>query len=142
MTGGQEVLLACPSFQVARALVGTLGEFGLRPLLTASVAESRAILARRSVSLVVCEANLPDGDFRDILDAVARTGSTVPVIVAFRFGDTDTRSCLEAIRAGAFAFLAWPYSQGALERTVRTALSAVLLSQRGRNDAPCLVASR
>ncbi len=113
MVGPHLVLVACSESESRRMLYGILTDFGLQPVHTATVREAREILARQPVQMVFCESSLPDGTFREILSSTPVVESRIPVVVASRVGDTS--EYLEAMRMGAFDFVAGPYRRAELE---------------------------
>lgn len=99
-----------------RALAGC----GVETVFAPTVARALAILTRGGVSLVFCAAELTDGRFHDILRATTQTGLQVPVIVASR--SDDTRSYLDAMRSGAYDYVATPCQRSEVEWIVANAL--------------------
>lgn len=114
------VLIACFDPQNRQTLVQWLGEHSLEPIPFATVGELRELLKQRSVVLVLCEVQLADGDFRDVLDAVAGRGRQIPVVVTSP--KSETQEYLAAMQAGAFDFLPYPIQSRDLEWVVRNAL--------------------
>ncbi|MCL6567173.1 MAG: response regulator [Acidobacteriia bacterium] len=114
------VLIACFDPQSRQTLVQWLGEHSLEPIPFATVGELRELLKQRSVVLVLCEAQLSDGNFRDVLEAVARRGRRIPVVVTSP--KSETQEYLAAMQAGAFDFLPYPIQLRDLEWVVGNAL--------------------
>jgi DNA-binding NtrC family response regulator len=114
------VLIACFDPQNRQMLVQWLGEHSLKPILFATVDELRELLRERSVVLVLCEAQLSDGDFRDVLDVVARSEQRIPVVVTSP--KSETQEYLAAMQAGAFDFLPYPIRPRDLEWVLSNAL--------------------
>lgn len=107
--------------QVRRSLAEILVQCELAPLFSSTVAESRMVLSRRKVFIVICHNFLIDGEYDDIVKIASQPGTNVPIIVISRTGDWP--DYLTAIRAGVFDYLAYPPIAGELERIVRNALS-------------------
>jgi two-component system nitrogen regulation response regulator NtrX len=78
-----------------------LGEF--RTLVATGGREALQVLASEAVDCVVLDLEMPGVDGFDVLTALAREGSDVPVIVYTGTGDYDR--CARAIRLGAFGFI-------------------------------------
>ena len=76
--------------------------------------------------MVFCEGRLRDGSFRDLLRAAEVAEARLPVVVASRLAETD--EYLEAMRLGAFDFVARPYLQSEVESIVHRALERSLVA--------------
>ena len=120
MVSRPQVLVACSDPDRQRTLLSVLSQCGLEPVTSSTVGEARAILARQPIALVFCAAELPDGTFRDLLRAPEAAAAKVPVVVASRVHNTG--EYLEAMRLGAFDFIACPYQRAEVERIVTQAL--------------------
>jgi DNA-binding NtrC family response regulator len=117
----REVLVVSSDDEVRRNLAGIIGLCGLEPVLCVTVADSRAVLSRYPICVVVCEDRLADGNYRDIVEAVERTSSDALVIVASRLADWN--EYMEAVRAGAFDYVCLPPRRTEIEWAVKNALS-------------------
>ena len=82
----REVLVVSSDEEVRRSLGRIIGLCGLEPVLCVTVADSRAVLSRYPICVVVCEDRLVDGNYRDLVEAVERTSSDALVIVETRQG--------------------------------------------------------
>ena len=120
MMGPPKVLLACADPENRRALTSLLGQCGVQTVVSSSVRESRRILARGGVAMVFCEARLADGSFQEVLRDAGVPQQHVPVVVTSRLDDTN--EYLEAMRLGAFDFIACPYRRSEVEWIVQNAL--------------------
>lgn len=120
MMGSPKVLLACTDPESRRILSSLLDQCGLKTVVSSSVRESRRILARGGVAMIFCEARLADGSFREVLRDAGAPEQKVPVVVASRLDDTN--QYLEAMRLGAFDFIASPYRRSEVEWIVHNAL--------------------
>jgi len=74
--------------------------------------------------LIFTDTALPDGLWKDVLALAAQAPQPVNVIVVARL--VDTRLYIEAIEAGAFDFLAPPFTVAELAHVVRCAADNVL----------------
>jgi DNA-binding NtrC family response regulator len=90
---------------IGRILVGC----GLHPVLCSTSAEARAILASKTISLVFCQAALPDGGFLEVLRAADSSRRKVPIVVCSRLVDADLY--LRAMEMGAYDFVVSPYQK-------------------------------
>lgn len=124
MTHRPRVLIACSDPEGRRALTSALAGCGLKPVYAPTVAGARAVLAHRRVSVVFCASELADGRFQDVLAAAKQTHREVPVIVASR--SDDTGQYLEAMRAGAFDYVATPCRRRDVERIIANALHRII----------------
>jgi two-component system response regulator PilR (NtrC family) len=115
-----EVLVACLRAEDRQALARILERLGLKPILVSSVEKSRGILAERSVRLVFCEDELPDGSVARVLDEVHQSSLRVPVIVISRLENWD--EYLRAMRMGAFDYITSPLRRSEVEQVIRRAL--------------------
>ncbi len=114
------VLIACFDPQNRQTLVRLLGEHSLEPIPFATIGELRRLMKQAPVALVLCEAQLADGDFRDALDEVARSGRRTPVVVTS--SKSETQEYLAAMQAGAFDYLPYPIRPRDLEWVLNNAL--------------------
>jgi CheY-like chemotaxis protein len=103
-----------------QSLVETIAECGLRAFRAYTVGESRRILNRQGICLVVCDDRLIDGKYVDLLKVKGTSRPRAPVIVVSRTGDWP--DYFQAMSAGAFDFLAYPPIPGELTRVVHLAL--------------------
>lgn len=101
-------------------LLRILEHFGLQAVPASTVIESRELLSRVPISMVVCEDKLDDGSYREILGQVGGIATRVPVVVFSHLADWDRY--LEAMRSGAFDYLRYPCSRTELESVVSLAL--------------------
>ena len=99
---------------------GTLGETlllcGIAPTFATSIAASREHLAAGKLSIILCEDQLPDGRYSDILKLTSRANSSAPVIVVSPTG--DWQDYFAAVELGAHEFLAYPLIPGELQRII------------------------
>lgn len=117
----REVLVVSSDDEIRRNLMGIVGLWGLEPVLCATVADSRAALIRYPICVVVCEDQLADGNYRDIVEAVERSTSNAPVIVVSYLADWN--EYMNAVRAGAFDYIALPPRRTEIERAIKNALN-------------------
>lgn len=81
--------------------------------------EARQLLYKTSVEVVICERDLPDGSWRDVLESTAGLLDPPPVIVTSRLA--DDRFWLEVLNAGGYDVLAKPWDKREARRTIALA---------------------
>ena len=91
----------------------------LRPVLAASLADARLILAKTHPLLVFCSDELNDSSLRYSIQTL-RSESGVPVIALSHLAEWD--SYLEACSAGAFDYIVYPPEPKEARRVLRLAL--------------------
>jgi two-component system response regulator PilR (NtrC family) len=95
-------------------------EEGWRVETAGSVGEARAVLAKNEPDLILCDLMLPDGSGIDLLREVkAATPSIALVMIT---AHTSTKSAVEALKAGAFDYIAKPFDIDELKIIVSNAV--------------------
>jgi two-component system response regulator PilR (NtrC family) len=118
MTKSAKVLVASSDLENGHSLRKLLVECGIDSAVVSSLEEARVVLAKETISLMICDAQLAGGGFRELLQSAEST--KIPVVVASRL--PDTREYLEAMRLGAFDFIASPYRRAEMQQIVSNAL--------------------
>jgi two-component system response regulator PilR (NtrC family) len=95
-------------------------EEGWRVEAAASLAEARASVARTEPDLVLCDLMLPDGSGIDFLREVKEKDPSIALIMIT--AHTSTKSAVEALKAGAFDYIAKPFDIDELKIIVRKAV--------------------
>jgi DNA-binding response OmpR family regulator len=80
---------------------------------------ARSFLGRRPVSVVVCERDLPDGSWRDVLHSSASLADPPAVIIASRLA--DERLWLDVLQAGGYDVLTKPFNRNEVARILALA---------------------
>ncbi|MEA2329845.1 MAG: two-component system, NtrC family, response regulator PilR, partial [Thermoanaerobaculia bacterium] len=80
---------------------------GWRVETAGSVAEARAAVAKNEPDLILCDLMLPDGSGIDLLREVKTATPSVAVVMIT--AHTSTKSAVEALKAGAFDYIAKPF---------------------------------
>jgi len=114
-----------------------LDEHGISPLHFQGVRQAEEAFARERFHLIVCEAQLGDGTYRDVLRTVQQTGQDALVIVICPGGEIDIRDYVDAIESGALDYLPcacstsdlWWVLRGALLRLSRQMVEPRVLRQ-------------
>lgn len=98
----------------------TLVKMGLDTARAANVAEARELLASRHYDLCLTDMRLPDGSGLDIVALANQQRLPVPVAVITAYGSAG--NAVEALKAGAFDYLAKPVALDQLRILVKSAL--------------------
>ncbi|TBR14689.1 MAG: sigma-54-dependent Fis family transcriptional regulator [Lysobacter sp.] len=122
---------------IRELLVMTLGRMGLRCDTAANVTDARALLSRNSYDLCLTDMRLPDGTGLEIVAEINQRHPTTPVAMITAFGNVE--AAVEALKAGAFDFVAKPVDLGVLRDLVRQALE---LHERRRAASESGLSSR
>jgi DNA-binding NtrC family response regulator len=109
---------------------GIISSCGLHPVRCETFAAVTKLSAQQHLELAICDDELPDGNFRDLIAELSRSKQPTPVVVVSRFD--DWASYLQAMVAGAFECVAFPPYPQELVRAVAAALAE---SQANRNAA-------
>ncbi len=103
-------------------------------VLAGSLAEAREKLAQRRYSLVLTDMRLGDGLGIEIVRQLSAAPERVPVAVITAYGSAD--NAVEALKAGAFDYIAKPVSLDQLRSLVLNALGRT--SAKARTLQPAL----
>jgi two-component system response regulator PilR (NtrC family) len=95
-------------------------EDGCRVETAASLAEGRTAVQKNEPDLILCDLMLPDGSGLDLLREVKTQSPSVAVIMIT--AHTSTKSAVEALKAGAFDYIAKPFDIDELKIIVRNAV--------------------
>lgn len=98
----------------------TLSRMGLAADCVGSVHEAIAALDSEQYALCLTDMRLPDGEGLDVVRHVTATSPVTPVAVITAYGSTD--NAIQAMKAGAFDYLAKPVALEALRTLIRSAL--------------------
>ncbi len=98
----------------------TLVKMGLDTERALNVAEAQQRLATRHYDLCLTDMRLPDGSGLDVVAAAGRQKLPVPVAVITAFGSAG--NAVEALKAGAFDYLAKPVALDQLRSLVKSVL--------------------
>ncbi|HEY5804731.1 MAG TPA: sigma-54 dependent transcriptional regulator [Lysobacter sp.] len=115
---------------IRELLVMTLGRMGLRCDTASTVGEARSQLSRNRYDLCLTDMRLPDGSGMDLVAEISQKHPETPVAMITAFGNVE--AAVEALKAGAFDFVAKPVDLAVLRDLVRHALDL----NEGRRSAP------
>lgn len=120
LTAQTELLLSISGFPEDHAtLRSILGGTLWRVASAGTCREARAHLMCGSVPLVLCERELPDGNWRDILACIAETAAPPYLIVTSRVADESLWA--EVLNLGGFDVIAKPFSPAEVRHVLHTA---------------------
>ena len=115
-------------------LSNLIQQAGLAPVAAASGEEALAHIRQEAPDVVLLDVCLPDMDGFEILTWAKARHKAMPVIMVTAFG--KTHDAVRAIRAGAYDYVAKPFSNEDIVLTVRRALEEKVLKGQVRlNDA-------
>jgi two-component system response regulator PilR (NtrC family) len=95
-------------------------EEGWRVETAATLAEARACLQRNEPDLILCDLMVPDGSGIELLREAKEKNPSIAVIMIT--AHTSTKSAVEALKAGAFDYIAKPFDIEELKIIVRKAV--------------------
>jgi two-component system, NtrC family, response regulator PilR len=137
MTDTRSALIVDDERDIRELLVMTLGRMGLRCDTAATLADARAQLAANSYDLCLTDMRLPDGSGMDLVAEISQKHPNTPVAMITAFGNVE--AAVEALKAGAFDFVAKPVDLPVLRDLVRHALD---LREKRRTTTADPVATR
>jgi DNA-binding NtrC family response regulator len=117
---GYPVLIASSDIENRNAIRAILAEDGLNTICASTVKETQEALANMPVSIVICDRQLPDGSFKDLLHLAKKERPEVLVVVTSR--TDDWRESVAAKLVGAFEMIPSPCQRSNVEWAVITAL--------------------
>ncbi|HEV8692753.1 MAG TPA: sigma-54 dependent transcriptional regulator [Lysobacter sp.] len=120
MTETRSALVIDDERDIRELLVMTLGRMGLRCDTAATISDARAQLAAHSYDLCLTDMRLPDGSGMDLVAEISQKHPNTPVAMITAFGNVE--AAVEALKAGAFDFVAKPVDLPVLRDLVRHAL--------------------
>ncbi len=109
---------------------------GFAPVAVASGEEALARVRHEAPDVVLLDVRLPDMDGFEVLTRVKAHDKTVPVIMVTAYG--KTHDAVRAIRAGAYDYVAKPFTHEDILLTVRRALAEQALNRPGPADGSLL----
>jgi two-component system response regulator PilR (NtrC family) len=95
-------------------------EDGCHVETAATLADGRAAVQKNEPDLILCDLMLPDGSGLELLREVKTQTPSVAVIMIT--AHTSTKSAIEALKAGAFDYIAKPFDIDELKIIVRNAV--------------------
>ncbi len=115
----------------------TLIPLGLRCHHAENLAQAYALLEQRRYSLCIADMKLPDGNGLDLVKHIQRHHPKLPVAVITAHGNIAT--AVEALKLGAFDFVAKPFEIEVLRKLVATALKMAERPKLDGRKKPLLI---
>ncbi len=128
MKPSASILLVDDDAPFRTVLAGELERLGFAVSGAATGAEALARLAEHEPEVVLLDLRLPDMDGLEVLNAIRAKWPSIDVIMLTGHGSIDT--AIEAIRLGAFDYVAKPCPMGELEIRIQRALERQGLKRR------------
>ena len=116
MAGPNQVLVISPEKEHHEEITSAMNKCGLTSICCMKFDEARIFMDKEKFGVVFCHETLPDGDFRGVVSAAR----PIPVVVLSRFAEWD--HYLDALRAGAFDYIACPPDSAETERILWSAI--------------------
>jgi len=91
-----------------------------RTIFVSTVAEIQAIARRQTPALVICEEQLPDGSYRDVLQALSKNKPPARLLILIQ----DAAKCSEIVHQGAFDAILLPLRRADAQWAVIRALTS------------------
>ena len=123
-TATETVLVVSPSLNRTAALSGMI-ESGYSPvaiLHSSNCEQASGHLTDSRISVVICEALLPDGNWKDLLARMAQSGAAPVLVVTSNVADESLWA--EVLNLGGYDVLAQPFDGEEVARVVRSAVRA------------------
>ncbi|HSM11136.1 MAG TPA: sigma-54 dependent transcriptional regulator [Lysobacter sp.] len=120
MTESRSALIVDDERDIRELLVMTLGRMGLRCDTASTLGDARRQLSGNHYDLCLTDMRLPDGSGLDLVAEISQNHPSTPVAMITAFGNVE--SAIEALKAGAFDFVAKPVELTVLRDLVRHAL--------------------
>jgi two-component system response regulator AtoC len=125
---GKQILVVDDEAKMRRVLEIALRGQGHLVLAAENGRQALAILGDNTVDLVVADLRMPEMGGLDLLIALRRQQSSVPVIVVTAHGTIET--AVAAMKHGAFDYVLRPFDMDVLLLTVDRALSSALMARQ------------
>jgi DNA-binding NtrC family response regulator len=99
-------LVVSSDIQHCTLLANSLNTRGYQTIVCLTLEECKRVIQSREVQVVLCDRQLRDGTYQDVLRHIKVLGQDVPTIVTSRQGDWD--QYFEALESGAFDLIPSP----------------------------------
>lgn len=127
------VLLICSDSARSEKTAEIVRGMNLHLVVCSSLTDARTLIAQQPFHFVLCDDDLPDCNLRTSLKVLSSATGGVPVIVLSHLADWD--AYMQALRAGAFDYIACPPERVETERILRLALSRNAPPRRASHTA-------
>ena len=126
----QRVLIVDDEEGLRHSLSVHLKKAGFQPTTAAGAAEALAVLEREPFDVILCDIRMPEMDGLELLGALQKQGIESTVIMMSAYGDTDT--AIEAMRGGAYDYIAKPFRKDEVILAIRKAEERETLRRENR----------
>ncbi|MCA9411078.1 MAG: sigma-54-dependent Fis family transcriptional regulator [Candidatus Omnitrophica bacterium] len=116
----RQILVVDDEANIRKFLKKSLERDGYEVRLAGTGEEALTSLEDERPDLLVLDVWLPDANGMDLLSDIRRTDPDLPIIIITAFG--EIKMAVEAMRAGAFDFVAKPFDFNTLNRSIENAL--------------------
>jgi two-component system response regulator HydG len=124
------VLVVDDEASILEALSKVLAKEGLTVVTAANGREALEVVRRQPIDLMITDLRMPGMGGDDLLKAVKAITPEVEVVVMTAYGTVEV--AVEAMKRGAYDFIAKPLKRAAVVTTVRKALDKVALVAENR----------
>ena len=130
MKSDSKILIIDDDEIIVELLSDYLTRLGYRPVSAFCGKDGLALFEQGGIQLVLLDLNLPDVDGMDLLQTLTHADRSVPIIMITGAGTIE--KAVEAIKTGAYDFIAKPFELSSLEVIMSRALERyALIRQRG-----------
>jgi DNA-binding response OmpR family regulator len=134
-SANNSILLVSPWAEDHTILKSLLQASGWSISSCSGATDSIQQIAARHPALIICERDLPDGNWRTVLAACEASASSPLILVVSRYADENLWA--EVLNLGGYDVLMKPFDKSELTRVVGTAWRRWLsLSPEGPADSP------
>ena len=116
----QQVLIVDDEPDIRELLAITVSRMGLEPMEAESISQARVLLNQHSFALCLTDMKLPDGNGIELVAELAESNPDLPVIVITAYGNVE--SAVQALKSGAFDFLAKPVDLSQIRELIQSAI--------------------
>ncbi len=114
------ILIVDDEPDILELLSMTIRRMKLTPVSAANMSEAKALLSEHSFQLCLTDMRLPDGSGMDLIAHIQQQYSDLPVVMITAYGSMDV--AIEAMKTGAFDFLAKPVELDKLRSIIQSAI--------------------
>lgn len=116
----RQILVVDDEANIRKFLKKSLEREGYETRLAGTAEEALESLEKDRPDLLVLDVWLPDANGMDLLSDIRRKDPDLPIIIITAFG--EIKMAVEAMRAGAYDFVAKPFDFNTLNRSIENAL--------------------
>ncbi|NVK38524.1 MAG: sigma-54-dependent Fis family transcriptional regulator [Gammaproteobacteria bacterium] len=133
------ILIVDDEPDILELLSMTIERLGFHGHTACSIADAQHQLSQQSFDLCLTDMRLPDGSGLDLVTHIQNQYEATPVIVITAYGSVDV--AIEAMKLGAFDFLAKPIELEKLKSVIKTALNLTPLpsTQINTDELPNII---